>query len=139
MEEYALIPRYDVQVSTGHGALVDAEEELNRMAFRRDWLRREGLEPNHLVLVGSKGDSMEPTLGEGDLLLVDTSHSSVKDDSIYVLRVDHDVIAKRLQRDWTGGIWVRSDNPQYKDQHIDSDDADQLQVVGRVVWIGRRV
>jgi phage repressor protein C with HTH and peptisase S24 domain len=138
-DDYALIPRYDIQVSTGHGALVEHEAELGRMAFRRDWLRQEGFSVSSLVLVSARGDSMEPSIGEGDLLLVDTSRHSPQDDGIYVLRVDDDVIAKRLQHDWQGGLWVRSDNPLYNDQHITDEAASRLKVVGRVVWVGRRV
>lgn len=138
-DEYALIPRYDVQVSAGHGSVVDQERELHRLAFRRQWLRQENLDPQHLVLVTARGDSMEPTISEGDLLLVDTSRPHVQDDAIYVLQVDGEVFAKRLQRDWTGGVWVRSDSPQYEDQHITEQDAAELRIVGRVVWIARRV
>ncbi len=138
-DEYALIPRYDIHVSAGHGSAVYEENEVQRMAFRRDWLRREGFAPDQLALVTTKGDSMEPTIGDGDLVLVDTSRNEVRDDSIYVLQVDGDVFAKRLQRDWEGGVWVRSDNPQYQDQHITAESYRQLKIVGRVVWIGRRV
>ncbi len=138
-DEYALIPRYDIEVSAGAGTVVDAEHELHRMAFRREWLRREGLQEAHLALVSAKGNSMEPTVSEGDILLVDVSQETVRDDSIYVLRVEDDLVAKRLQRDWEGGFWVRSDNDHYKDQHVSEESAKRLQVVGRVVWIGKRV
>jgi phage repressor protein C with HTH and peptisase S24 domain len=138
-DEYALIPRYDVQVSTGPGALVDQERELGRMAFRRDWLRQEGFTPASLVLVSARGDSMESTISEGDVLLVDTAGRTVQGDGIYVLRVEDDVIAKRLQRDWQGGLWVRSDNPVYEDQHITDEATARLNIVGRVVWVGKRV
>ncbi|WP_435101058.1 LexA family transcriptional regulator [Arhodomonas sp. AD133] len=139
VDEYALIPRYDVHVSAGHGAVVEREQEVQRLAFRKDWLRREGFTPDNLVLVTAMGDSMEPTIGEDDLILVDTSRNEVRDDSIYVLQVDGETFAKRLQRDWSGGVWIRSDNPQYHDQHVGPDDYKNLKIVGRVVWIGRRV
>lgn len=138
-KEFALIPRYDVRVSAGPGSHVEDEKEVHRMAFRREWLRREGLQPDRLVLVSASGDSMSPTVAEGDLLLVDTGRRSVQDDSIYVLRVEDEVIAKRLQRDWEGGLWVRSDSDHYSDQHISDQAAARLDVVGRVAWIGKRI
>lgn len=138
-EDYALIPRYDIQVSAGPGTLTQHEAELSRMAFSRDWLQQEGFTATDLVLVSARGDSMEGTIGEGDLLLVDTARRTVKDDGIYVLRVNDGVLAKRLQLDWQGGLWVRSDNTMYEDQHISDEAAASLDVVGRVVWVGRRV
>lgn len=139
VNEYALVPRYDIQVSAGPGALVDQEEEVGYYPFKREWLRREGLSPKDLALVTVKGDSMAPTLSEGDMLLVDRSEHQVRRDSIYVLRINDDVIAKRLQRDFADGLWVRSDNDQYEDQHLDKAAAAALNIVGRVVWFGRRI
>ncbi len=137
--DYALIPRYDVYAKAGADPVVGDASEVQRLAFYREWLRHEALEPDKLVLVTARGDSMEPAVGNGDLLLVDTSRPDIEDDGIYALRIDGQVFPKRLQRDWSGGLWVRSDNPHYQDQHIADEDYEALAIVGRVVWVGRRV
>ena len=137
--EFELIPRYEIQPDTTDETVADQQEAVERLAFRRDWLTREGLQPDSLVLVGARGDSMEPTVADGDLLLVDTRERGVTEDAIYVIQLDDHVVAKRLQVDWKGGLWVRSDNPQYVEQHITDQEAAQLRVVGRVVWVVRRV
>ncbi|OOG22653.1 hypothetical protein B1C78_14575 [Thioalkalivibrio denitrificans] len=137
--DFELVPRYEIQPDANDEADVDQGEGIELLAFHRDWLMRESLQPDGLVLVGARGDSMEPTVADGDLLLVDTRERGVTEDAIYVIQLDDHVVAKRLQVDWKGGLWVRSDNPQYVEQHITDQEAAQLRVVGRVVWVVRRV
>lgn len=134
-----LVPRYDVRVSAGGGSLVHSEQVVDHLAFKRDWLRREGLSEAHLILVEATGDSMEPTISRGDLLLVDLSQSVPTDDAIYILRIDSHLVAKRVQRLVTGELRVQSDNPAYALQVITPERVADLCVLGRVVWVAGRV
>ncbi len=137
---FVLIPWYDPHTGWEQTHLTPKDETLReRLAFRRQWLESEGLDAESLVLVSARGDSMEPTLVDGDLLLVHTRERELADDGIYVLRLDHFVVAKRLQKNWTGGFWIRSDSPLYEDQFVGGDAVAELQIVGRVVWMARRV
>lgn len=134
--EYALIPRYNVDVSAGAGALVDGESVIGSMAFKREWLRRMGFEVSKLVLVTARGDSMEPTVCDGDILLVDLRQADIVDGAIHVIRIDGHLLAKRLQLGMAGQIIVRSDNARYSPMETSRG---ALQVVGRVVWRGGRM
>lgn len=137
---FELIPCYDAQMNAGEVVMVNDEGcPAERLAFRRDWLLEGGFSPETLVMVVAGGDSMSPTIADGDLLLVDTREQDVAEDGIYVIQLHRHVVAKRLQLDWKGGFWVRSDNPQYSDQHITGEEAGELRIVGRAVWIVRRV
>lgn len=138
-DEFALVPLYDLEVSAGGGAITDRENIVSQIAFRRDWLRHVGLNINHLVSVSVRGDSMEPSIRDGDMLLVDTSQTDVVEDGIYVLRIDSHLLAKRLQRLVDGRLYIKSDNPAYERQELSKQDADQLEVIGRVVWSGRKI
>lgn len=135
-DEYALIPRYNVEVSAGGGALVDGEVQIGTMAFKREWLRRMGYEVGKLALVTARGDSMEPTVCDGDLLLVDMRQAEIVDGAIHVIRINDHLLAKRLQIGLTGQVIVRSDNVRYSPMESTRD---ALQVVGRVVWRGGRM
>jgi len=137
--EYSLVPRYDVAASAGHGSIIHSEQVVDHLAFKTKWLRGDmGLEPDKLALITAKGDSMEPTIRDRDLLLVDTREKPVSD-GVYVLRLEGSLIAKRIQRDLQGGLIVRSDNPAYPELRASKDQVGLLEIVGRIVWTGGRL
>lgn len=138
-DEFALIPRYNATAAMGAGRVAEGIEEIGRMAFRRDWLRREGLSPRNLVAITLVGDSMAPTIRDGALALVDTSECVAISDGVYVLQLDGHLMAKRLQSDFSGGVYVRSDNSAYREQHLSADLAANLRIVGRAIWAGGKL
>ena len=138
--EYALIPGYDVHASAGNGSIVPSSEvPTRRLAFRQRWLQHRGLNERDLVLVFAKGDSMEPTISDNNTLMVDTSEQRAEDGGIYVIRHGEHLVVKRTQLVFGQGIRLISDNKAYPEQMVDFDAATDLQVVGRVVWIGKDV
>ena len=70
---------------------------------------------------------------------MDTSVDQLRADSIYCVRVSGQLRIKRIRLDMRGGVRVISDNPQYCDEHLEPQEAADLEIVGRVVWIGRDV
>ena len=139
-DEYAFIPGYNIQVSAGNGKLAsEGEKPTRRLAFRHRWLKYRGLNEKDLVLVFADGDSMEPTISDNNTLMVDTSQDQPKDGGIYVIRHGENLVVKRTQLIFGEGVRLISDNKAYPEQMVDFDAATDLQVVGRVVWIGKDV
>ena len=138
-DEYIFLPLYDVRAAAGGGALVDTEQLLDVLAFKSTWIRAElRANPANLYLIYVEGESMEPTLRPGDLILVDRSEAIR--DGIFVLRLDDGLLVKRLQRLPGNQVKVTSDNPAYEPFTIDlGNPLPGLAVVGRVVWSGRRM
>lgn len=141
-EEYVLVPRYGLRVTDGQ--LLQSEQVVDSLSFKMSWIKQTmGLDPRQLALISVCGDSMEPTLKEGDFLLLDRRGFSVlgrvSNDAIYVLRRGEDLIAKRLQCGFDGSITIKSDNPVYATQVLSVEKSAYLQIVGRVVWVGRRI
>lgn len=139
-----MIPVYDVRAAAGHGATLDDEQVVSRLAFRWDWLSKEGLKPKGLAAITAAGDSMEPTVPDGSVLLVDTEDDYPRD-GIYVLRLDGGLVVKRLQRLQDGLVRIKSDNSAYDPvdvnvtQFTEPPHTESFRIIGRVVWIGRRV
>ncbi|BCK74975.1 putative phage repressor [Acetobacter aceti NRIC 0242] len=137
------IPLFEGEVSAGPGALAPNVENFAAIEIGRTSLPSQVLSRlSHLVAVTVRGDSMYPTLSDGDVVFVDTGDHAVITGSVYVMRRDTDLLIKRLSWNMSGDLVVSSDNSQYKDEQISADRARQLfeqgaspiVVVGRVVW-----
>jgi phage repressor protein C with HTH and peptisase S24 domain len=109
-------------------------------AFDDRWLSKVvGSSSPNLSMVSIAGDSMSPTLNDGDDVLVEhpTPGSALRD-GIYLLRVQGLLLPRRIVLNPTGAaVTVRADSPAYPDWpdcHLSD-----LDVVGRVVWFGRRL
>jgi SOS-response transcriptional repressor LexA len=134
------VPWLSVGASAGPGAMADNERANAHFAFDPKWLRTIGAgDPKRLSIIRVEGDSMEPTLADGDEILVEAAGEKEHlRDGIYVLRMDDALVVKRLALNPAGRrVSITSDNPAYPswpDCPIKS-----VEIVGRVVWAGRRV
>lgn len=136
--DLVLVPKLDVRVSAGPGALVEAEPLDGEIAFRRDLIRELGVSaPAALRVLTAAGDSMEPVIRPGDLLLVDTGIAAVIHEGIYVVLYDGAVMVKRLAMDPKGVIWLLSENPRVPAMSIAREDRHQVHIAGRVVRVIR--
>lgn len=139
-QEYVSVPLYDVRASAGHGVAVHSEQIVNHLAFRHDWLRAQfGVSRPDIALIEVYGDSMSPTLSNGDLVLIDTRVERVVGSSVYVLQHDGHLLVKRIQQMMDGSLVIKSDNPAYSPETVPAEQAGDVRVVGRVVWSGRRM
>jgi len=133
---FAFLPLYQARAGAGQGLVPVDEQVVERLAFRRDWLRRTGINPENTGLLLSFGDSMYPTIPDGAVMMVDFAMTDRRDGCIYVLAHDDTVMVKRLQLRADGSIVMISDNPLYERQTVTREEFDGLRIVGRVVWVG---
>ncbi|EOG6957455.1 hypothetical protein BHR43_17560 [Aeromonas salmonicida subsp. salmonicida] len=138
MQDYTLVDCYQVFASAGFGATVSEELKTEPMAFRTEWLKKEGLSPERLAVIRAKGDSMEPTISNNDIILVYLCNGEALRDGLYVLRIADGLLVKRLQFDPFGGFKIISDNPGYETQVVTKDQRPDVHIVGRVAWAGKK-
>jgi phage repressor protein C with HTH and peptisase S24 domain len=134
------IPRFDVQASAGHGAFTEGEKPVAHLGFDERFLKQLcTARPSQLSIIRVRGDSMFPTLADGDDIMVDRSASGTSlQDGIYVLRRDDTLTVKRIAvHPGSKKITISSDNNAYP-SWPDCDPAD-VDVIGRVVWAGRKI
>lgn len=136
-EDYTPVPVYDIRAAAGAGSLVEDGDPISYQVFRTTSLQRlTRAKIDNLSVIEATGDSMEPTLYGGDQVLVDHSVRNVDHGGLYILRLDDANIVKRCEKDYsTKAVQIISDNPRYPIQSVKS--SDRLQVIGRVIWIGR--
>lgn len=78
--------------------------------FRRDWFERKNYKPEKLFAIDVRGQSMEYTLNEGDLVVINTEDTKPADGKIFAVNYEGELVIKRLIRD-SGSWWLSSDNP----------------------------
>ncbi len=133
-----MVPKLAIGASAGAGALTDREALAGRIGFDEKWLKTFGGDPAKLSLIRVMGDSMAPTLVDGDDIMVDAEAAqSPLRDGIHVIRMDDVLMVKRLTRGPAGRISVLSDNPAYTGWP--DIDGKEVTIIGRVVWSGRRL
>lgn len=140
---YVAIALYnDVRAAAGAGAVVESEVPDDVLVFKEDWVRFElGAKPQDLQLIRVAGDSMEPTLRSGDVILIDIRAKHPDREGVYIIRLGEMLLVKRLQALPGGVVSVMSDNPAFASFTVKLSDIDgnQCAIIGRVVWSGRRM
>ena len=132
--DWAEIPRLALGASAGPGAHAGDEATIDHLRFTSRWLRGNGLDPAMLSAIRVEGDSMDPTLRDGDDILVDRTPRNLRS-GIHVLRLDDVLLVKRLERAG-GDLRLISDNPAYPTIERA---AGEVELIGRVVWKGGRL
>lgn len=135
--DYVFVPHYDVKGAAARGGPLRSEQIVDYLAFKTEWVKsRLKTDPRNMLLIEAAGDSMAPTLEDGDLLLVDLGEPRFRQDGVYVLRREHELAVKRVQRRPEGTLTVRSDNPAYESWVVTSE---TIHVIGRVIWAAGRL
>ncbi|WP_394146211.1 LexA family transcriptional regulator [Vibrio atypicus] len=137
---YLELKFFDIEVSAGHGALVEKEEESTSMVFSEKFIRQElGFNPNNIFLMPVRGDSMSPTLKNQSIVMVNRV-DGFSNDGIYVFRFDGRLMVKRIQF-LPQGIKVVSDNSAYEPWELAKSDIQSadFEIIGEVVWSGQRM
>ncbi len=132
----ALVPELELGYSMGGGSIFSDYRQIGFVPFHREWLRAfmRGTFADLFVARG-EGDSMMPTLLDGDIVLIDTSQKTIdKQDRIWAISYGDLGMIKRIRRQPNGIYRITSDNPIVEAIEVADD---EMYVVGRVVWVGR--
>lgn len=88
-------------------------------------------------IINAVGDSMTPYICDKDKLVIEHWHGEqIRDNKIYVFRYGDNLFIKRLVLN-LDQIIVKSDNKEYPVRQIEKKDADDFQIIGRIVGIWR--
>ena len=124
-----------LQAAAGGGAL-DLDETVKSYAyFRHEWLSRQGLVADRCSIIGVMGESMEPTLPEGCVILLHRNRWQRREGRIFVVRTEEGLVVKRAGKDTDGGWQLVSDHPRWPDVPWPGDAA----VIGEVRWMAREL
>lgn len=123
-----------IQPSCGHGTVVLDEAEVTPVRIGKEIIKDIWkANPENLKIFTSSGDSMEPIIEDGNILLVDTSRTDFNNGGIFILTINNDWFVKRLRLRVTGELDIISDNDKYPVETLKPDTNIEISVKGRVI------
>ncbi|MGL0958514.1 helix-turn-helix domain-containing protein [Vibrio vulnificus] len=135
------VPYYDIYASAGNGSVpIGGEYSPYSIDIHPQLLLDQGIPTTNLFMMTVKGDSMETTLFDGDLVIVrrELGYPRVLE-GVYVIRIDSQLFIKRIQYNkFEGYMQVDSDNTYYRSFTIHGEDLNAVQIIGEaVLTLGR--
>jgi phage repressor protein C with HTH and peptisase S24 domain len=129
------VPQVRARLCAGGGSFELETALVARHPLPLAWLSRMG-RPDAMVFMDVVGDSMEPGIADGDMVLVDQSVDAPQARAIMAVGFEDAIYIKRLERA-RSGITLLSDNPGYAPITIRGDEMDFFRVIGKIVWLCR--
>ncbi|MGB2220848.1 S24 family peptidase [Neptunomonas sp.] len=139
--DFIQVPVYDVQLAAGNGTHVDHDNIVESLPISRKYLSDSGISADSATIVKVRGESMEHTLCDGDVVLVNTGISKPVSGKIFAFDFDGDLRVKRFIKRLDGSWRIVSDNEDkniYADETLSAHNVEQLRLIGQVVTIVER-
>ena len=120
-----------ISLSAGGGAY-DSDEEYDKLEIPSYFTNMLGGEKNikNIEAINVSGDSMEPTLNNGNIIFLDKTKVDASRDGIYAFINENGLFAKRIQKRIDGMYDVISDNKEYPTQVINKND---INILGKII------
>jgi len=129
-----IIPKVRLRLTAGlSGFEVEPEPyDGSSTTVPTDWIERHGYYRDKLIAITVRGESMEPTFYEGDLVVINTADTTPVAGAVYAVNYEGEPSIKRLARDM-GRWWLVSDNVDQRRYYRQAFQSDTSQIIGRVV------
>lgn len=135
--DFVQLTELDIGYGMGGGTFIEEHGEQNPRIFDPTWLREITQSPPEMLFVARGiGDSMMPTLLDNDTLIVDRAQRRItQQDRIWAITYGELGMIKRVRRQPSGQFLLMSDNTAISPIEATED---EISIVGRIVWIGRK-
>lgn len=134
--EIVTIRKLGFRASAGDGGTLVIDQSTTGAPFPQVILDRLGIRPAQARLLDAAGDSMRPTIEDGDPLLVDLGSTDIIEGKVYVFTIGDVVLVKRLRRRGST-LLMRSDNRDLYPDEEEVPTVEPVRIIGRVRWVGR--
>ncbi|MFZ6755778.1 S24 family peptidase [Undibacterium sp. Ji50W] len=132
--DFVDVRRVTLKLSAGiSGVSFDQQhDEGPPLTFNRVWFDKNGYTPRKLIALTVKGESMEPSLHDGDVIVINTADCKPIDGEVYAINYEGEAVVKRLVRD-IGKWWLVSDNTDQRKYSRKICQGNDCIIVGRVI------
>jgi phage repressor protein C with HTH and peptisase S24 domain len=137
VEELVHLEDSHVIASAGKGYDNSFEEDMEKYIIPRIILRRLDVNPDYAKIIYARGNSMSPTINDGDMTIVDIDKKQMIDGQVFVFVAENSLYIKRLRNILGQGWTAYSDNTEYQPMTLPK--GDDLHIIGRVIWSERKL
>lgn len=135
---YVTVPEFSIDFGAGaqNPPTWEACHSARQALYRLEFFQRHQIKPEQCKRVKVVGDSMEPTLFNGDTVLIVERQERIVDGAIYAFSLRDDLMIKRLYKKADGSIVIHSDNDErYSDETIapERQESDYFRIYGRAI------
>ena len=135
--DYIQIPWLEATASMGSGSLEVSKEIISHLSFRADWLLGKG-SPSKMAVINASGSSMEPTISDGSVVLIDESKiTDLVNGKIYFVCYGEEIYLKRLKVDGQGRALALISDRDASQLPLDPDI--YFRILGRAIWTGKEL
>jgi len=133
-KDYPAVRRVSLKLSAGHtGFAIEYDiQDKTPLVFAKEWFVRNGYKPEKLLAVKVSGESMQPSLYDGDTVTINTAETKPVDGEVFAVNYEGELLIKRLVRD-AGTWWISSDNSDQKRYPRKECSGDGCLILGRIV------
>ncbi len=122
-----------VKAEAGTEFSISQEIEGNSVFLRQDFIHAKGYDPEKLIAMYVQGPDMEPSLYEGDIVVVDITDTMPKDSSVFTVNYEGEIVIKRIVRD-AGKWWLSSDNTDQRRFPRKEYFNDVCSIIGKIIY-----
>ena len=112
IEDFCFLPLVETRLSAGAGSFVLSEAVETYYAYRKTFINRYATSQKNVILAYATGNSMEGTLYDGDIVMIDTGRRTIEDGRIFAIRLGEVIAIKRLSLLPNDKAMVISDNKE---------------------------
>ncbi len=126
----------DFSFACGGGSISDAiANETRKLRMSKATLRNLSITKENAVAATAMGDSMSPTIKDGDTIHLDLGRKNIKDGKIFAICIGGLFYCKRLYNLPLGGVRIVSDNAtEFPELHLSEQERidQQFEIIG---WV----
>lgn len=137
---YLMFGENESEFETSNGETVciqidscDTAESIRMLRVNKQWLAYKALNSNlsNLRLMNITSDNMAPTINKGDVIIIDTSVTTIQSEGIYFVEANDQKFVKRAQRKMNGSLLLIDDNSRYSHSTLSLEEQAKLNVIGK--------
>ncbi|PMN73694.1 S24 family peptidase [Enterovibrio norvegicus] len=114
----------------------ESQQVRRKLAFRKKWLEWRGLKSDDLKIYFVQGPSDSGSIRNGDSVMLDTSDTRPSD-GVFAIKVSGSILIRRLYLKIDGGADIYIENKSEPEENVSKEELDNIEFVGRVVWLGK--